>query len=606
MSSSDKPANSGNGTIRKAVADASSNSGNKVRVVYRESPAVDSNPKPSRKDLKKRISISQVENTALALANSRLRSDLAAAQVAAEQQSAAVKELQQQLLQESALVKDLEAHEGEMQAQFFSDQANLASWTALYSQVVEAQKQLMEQNAEVDRLNKMVAERTDEATQLRTQAHARSTPQRQQPPRRGKAATFSPVHNTAADTIEIPLNPAPTTAAAPDAANTSTAAASKPAEGSDARAQQVGPQDLANLLGTDVDNLARLFQSLHTTDAKVEVTITKTKRGRKSLPKREVPKLDQDLVNTINSTLRYKVYQVFNVRQISDFGVHVPATPEQVEACEQDLLHDPPADLYQFDFGPGYLKSRWNDLMMQKIVNEILHEEGEDGPIIQAQVHRDVLELKLSEHLAKYRAEWKKWQPQYLEDQNRMETATEAHMRALASIAHHQGVNRSFAAKTRKFAQRMTTTQDTIEIKVHSGVAKDVAAWERILEMLEWLGEGGMSSEEEAEMSFSGTKVTVFKIKLCIWREPQVADYLSLIDAQTEKNKKKQRNRGPKAAPRMWRPENGYGTAYAPIGLPKSLYNSEWLKAATPALLRELNVSKEAFQLLVAATDRMV
>ncbi|KAJ7473868.1 hypothetical protein B0H11DRAFT_1918683 [Mycena galericulata] len=61
--------------------------------------------------------------------------------------------------------------------------------------------------------------------------------------------------------------------------------------------------------------------------------------------------------------------------------------------------------------------------------------------------------------------------------------------------------------------------------------------------------------------------------------------------------------RGPHAASRVR--SGAPGSSKAPCGLPKSLYNGEWLKKATPAYLKELNVSKEAFGLFVAATDRM-
>jgi hypothetical protein len=44
----------------------------------------------------------------------------------------------------------------------------------------------------------------------------------------------------------------------------------------------------------------------------------------------------------------------------------------------------------------------------------------------------------------------------------------------------------------------------------------------------------------------------------------------------------------------------------APCSLPKSPYNSKWLKKATPAYLKELKVSKEVFGVFVVATDRIV
>jgi hypothetical protein len=110
-----------------------------------------------------------------------------------------------------------------------------------------------------------------------------------------------------------------------------------------------------------------------------------------------------------------------------------------------------------------------------------------------------------------------------------------------------------------------------------------------------------MSSEEEDEIKVDDGKVLVYRVKLCIWREPRIVEYFRFVDAQTALFKKHQR--GPTAATRIR--SGAHGSSKAPCGLPKSLYNSEWLKKATPSYLKELKVSKEAFKLFVAATNRM-
>ncbi len=119
--------------------------------------------------------------------------------------------------------------------------------------------------------------------------------------------------------------------------------------------------------------------------------------------------------------------------------------------------------------------------------------------------------------------------------------------------------------------------------------------------MVQHLGELGMSSEEEDEIEVEDTKVSIYRVKVCIWREPRVVEYLRFVDAQAGIFKKGQR--GPTPAPRI----RGHapGISNAPCGLPESLYKAEWLKKATPAYLKELKVSKEVFGLFVAATDRM-
>ncbi|KAJ6537911.1 hypothetical protein B0H19DRAFT_1181280 [Mycena capillaripes] len=110
-----------------------------------------------------------------------------------------------------------------------------------------------------------------------------------------------------------------------------------------------------------------------------------------------------------------------------------------------------------------------------------------------------------------------------------------------------------------------------------------------------------MSSEEEDEVKVDDAKVIIYRVKLCIWREPRVVEYLRFVDAQTALFKKHQR--GPTPGSRI---RNGTrGSSKAPCGLPKSLYNREWLKKKTPAYLKELKISKEAFGLFVAVTEKM-
>jgi hypothetical protein len=110
-----------------------------------------------------------------------------------------------------------------------------------------------------------------------------------------------------------------------------------------------------------------------------------------------------------------------------------------------------------------------------------------------------------------------------------------------------------------------------------------------------------MSSEEEDEVQVDDAKVLIYKVKVCIWREPRVVEYLRFVDAQTGLFKKHQQSPTPASRIRSGAP----GTSEAPCGLPKSLYNDEWLKKASPAYLKELKVSKEAFGLFVVATARM-
>ncbi|KAJ7695257.1 hypothetical protein B0H14DRAFT_3530273 [Mycena olivaceomarginata] len=154
----------------------------------------------------------------------------------------------------------------------------------------------------------------------------------------------------------------------------------------------------------------------------------------------------------------------------------------------------------------------------------------------------------------------------------RLETMREARDRGTQAAEQHQLACRSTTSKHRKFEDRVQTIIATIEIKTGEGNTGDVETWRRLLEMVQHLGQQGMSSEEEDEVQFASGA------------SPRVVEYLRFVDAQTGLFKKHQR--GPTPASRI---RNGVpGTSEAPCGLPKSLYNSEWLKKASPAYLKEL------------------
>ncbi|KAK6988554.1 hypothetical protein R3P38DRAFT_2573262, partial [Favolaschia claudopus] len=296
----------------------------------------------------------------------------------------------------------------------------------------------------------------------------------------------------------------------------------------------------------------------------------------------------------LQRTLRNATYAKFGVAQADDFGLHIPASKDVVAACERGV--DPPEDSSQWDYGPGYTRSRLNDLMINKVVDHAIATDGPQGKITKNRVDRDFLVGLMYDTMKAYRGIWKKMQPQFNEETEHMETPQEARMRGAQQIQQHQLDTKSTSAKRR-------VTVKTIDIKVLGGRSGDVATWKRLLQMIQLLGVAGMSSEEEDELIVGDLPSKLYRIKLCIWREPRVVDYLRFVDDQTFLDKQTQP--GPKAAARIRDPANGPGVALAPRGLPKSLFNSEWLAKVTPGYMKELNISKKAFELFVAATDRM-
>jgi hypothetical protein len=148
----------------------------------------------------------------------------------------------------------------------------------------------------------------------------------------------------------------------------------------------------------------------------------------------------------------------------------------------------------------------------------------------------------------------------------------------------------------------MDTVKRVIEIKMSQG-AEDVETWKYFQELLEYLSTSGMSSEEEGSRKIDNRTVPVFLVRLCMWRADEVSNYLSWIDDATN-SPAICGTRSSRALPRI-RMEVG-GKLSMPVGLPKKLYNQEWLalqeKERPYYVKEELRVSEAAFDLLALAT----
>ncbi|KAJ6606242.1 hypothetical protein DFH09DRAFT_1299506 [Mycena vulgaris] len=543
---------------------------------------------------KDQVLLAKQKSQKLSLENQELRAQLEAAEKAKAEHIAYMNSLHQDLVSKSQAIVELQQLEGQMEAQIFEDQEKLQAMynqcNTMVPQLIESQKLLLQRNEDVEQLNRLLVQKKDEAIQLRAYSYVQAKkPQNKPPPRRGTRASLDPARNSSTRTIQIPLDPIPVTRA--------------PSSQSDPKhkAKLAATPAFADLLGTDVDTLASLigkFERILISD-EVTVNVEKTTPKKRNKKKSQKP-MSKDLMNHIHRVLRNATYDKFGVEQAADFQIYNPAEEPKVAACEERLT-DPADGLFQWDFGPGYTQSRWNDLMISKVVDAALEADGEDGDIANGGVDRDFLEALVAEKLTRYRAEWKGFQPRFNETLGRMETIREARARGTQNFEQHQLGSRSTSSKHRKYENRLETITATIEIKTDEGTAGDIATWERLLELIEHLGEQGMSSEEEDEVEVDDTKVLIYRVKLCVWREPRVVEYFRFVDAQTALFRKNQRGPTPASRIRSGVP----GSSKAPCGLPKSLYNPEWLKKVTPTYLKQLKVSKEAFKLFVAATERM-
>ncbi|KAJ7092015.1 hypothetical protein B0H15DRAFT_799753 [Mycena belliarum] len=486
--------------------------------------------------------------------------------------------LQEEVAKTRERLAQMERDEMQLQGQFFADQEQLGK---LFDQMHLAQKQIAESTDHAYQLQRRI---------LRAQLKTASRKVAPTPKKKKGRLSMELLKNTAAPTVQLPLDPAPMPSvnrpAAPPASNPAIDQLLKVA----AQSSGIDLSDLTTAMNT-------LTMLAHNGSAEVVVGRRKSKRSDQ---KANVKPPSKEIINMAHALLRNATYRLFGVEQAIDFILHESASEAAVAAFANDEIVMPET-LAQWDFNAGYTESAWNEVQMERVVNAAIKADEEGlGLVRQGLLEREYLEIVLVEQLERIRLDWHKFQPKYIPDQKRMETKVEAIARAKFTILERRQKSRNINAQHRKYHSRQSTLEATIHVK-HTDGSADLPAWERMLKILQRLGPSGMSEEEECHIVVDGAKVKTYKIKLCAWREPSIANFMRIIDAQTRRFEEIQG--GTRATARV--PSQEVSKRDAPTGLPECLYNSRWLASKPAAYLKELKVSKEAFALFVTATERM-
>ncbi|KAJ7079645.1 hypothetical protein B0H15DRAFT_799527 [Mycena belliarum] len=549
---------------------------------------------------KQQVIEARAKSRTVAQYNESLRAELATAKNALKSRQDEVQQLQVQIAESHTRIQQMNYDEGGLHEQIQYDQEQLSALLQKVSvaqghaaeasaQTYQLQEAIQARDTELQQLRAQVHKQDDEVNHLRLQLQAAARPKAKAMARRRGRVSNELFGVAQPFTLTLPLDPAPVPTGSP----------AVPAVASDPIVER-----FAARLNMDVETLTEFLGVLNLAKGNdAQVVVNSTGGRRKSNAKAEIKKSwtpeSKELANHGHKMLRVATFTKFRVEQGSDFIFHSPATERQV----QDFAEDEDATLtrWQWDFNAGYLDSAWNAVLMQKIVDAAIKEDEKGMRYVsKGEIHREYLDIVLVEQLERYRGDWKLFQPRWLEDKDRAETKAEAMARGKVMLFIRRLASKTINGQKRKFLVRQTTVEAVIALKEADG-ASDLATWKRVLELLEYLQSEGMSEEEETPKTINGQKVKAFKILLCVWREPEVAKMMNVVDVQ--RRRFEEIHSGTKPAPRER--GNGIGKRPAPRGLPKCLYDSAWLASQSPKQLKELKVSKDVFALFMAATERM-
>ncbi|KAG6849548.1 hypothetical protein H0H93_007563 [Arthromyces matolae] len=283
----------------------------------------------------------------------------------------------------------------------------------------------------------------------------------------------------------------------------------------------------------------------------------------------------------------------------TDFIDYEPASQEEVEAAENGQAPKG----WNLDFSKGWEKSRLNKIILGRLLLSLKNERDANPRMWQIlpEVSDEYLMGLLQGQLKRSQEAWKQSQPRYNAELEMMENDQDVMDRLMASSGKRQASTASRSRRTQKFQKRMTTATHILDLKT-SKEAVDASEWAYFVKLLKRLDVDGMSSEEEGTVTENGFSRNVFYVHICTWRTPEIASYMEIID-KAATTTGLFNTRGAKPQQRMKSKTIG-GTAAAK-GLPRGMYRKDWLSSLRPRDREELAVLKDAFQLLVAASERL-
>ncbi|KAK0215392.1 hypothetical protein IW262DRAFT_1299663 [Armillaria fumosa] len=247
---------------------------------------------------------------------------------------------------------------------------------------------------------------------------------------------------------------------------------------------------------------------------------------------------------TMGKTNKNKI-QLYKVDSIEEFIIYEAQEQEAILVFKDKQGPGPAEDNLILDFSHRFALSKWNRAAFMIMIPMIQGELKKD-PALPA-VDDDYIEETL---LAL---------PRYKASTTQLETEEEV-VKHVAETGDH--VHKAAASRSSK---------------------------------VRMLGVNGMSSEEEVVGVRGGITKTEYSVKVCIWWNEDIAKYLEEIDEASSQftGKGSHRwHRDRETVPRMNEVVN------APRGLPRTLYDHEWLAKLDEYEQANLCISKDAFELL--------
>jgi hypothetical protein len=102
--------------------------------------------------------------------------------------------------------------------------------------------------------------------------------------------------------------------------------------------------------------------------------------------------------------------ELFSVNEFDDFTSYIPANEKDVELCNSGVGNGPGDSDVRLDFNKGYASSRWNKLILHRILNIVTTRSQENGLML-PKVSEAYLMGLLEGQLKRSQGAWAQHQP---------------------------------------------------------------------------------------------------------------------------------------------------------------------------------------------------
>ncbi|PPQ81889.1 hypothetical protein CVT26_014320 [Gymnopilus dilepis] len=186
---------------------------------------------------------------------------------------------------------------------------------------------------------------------------------------------------------------------------------------------------------------------------------------------------------------------------------------------------------------------------------------------------------------------WRKVQPKVKEN-GEVEAASELEERMATERDLVEKAARAGSRRRARYEHRVEVLVRIVEIKMDEQ-AKDLPIWEWLLELVQTLGEGGVSSDESGVDERTGE--AIYRVNRLPWRR-EMSKEMDYVDTQ-RKDGHLFSKKGSKPVPRH---RNGAGVSrrHDLEGLLKTLYDKDWYKKLPRRFKERFRFSEKGLQCL--------